>query len=235
MFYDFQGLSKHIPLSFKDDGLDHIRSNIVYPTIQHCQTIDKFDLNLVLININKLKPYRFIEDQTLQPILAKPTNFLLKEPMEVKYSNNLCNQQQVEETYSDTLLNEDPVETIHFSNLFVNELVQSIKGLTIDNLTKRRTNSDLSKLELVQIGDTNLLTRQLVKNQLVSPNFVQNNDISVNLIIGVDFLGLVCLKSCVVLQVLSTLQLQYKQPVCPLECLFSFSLWISLYFFLHKK
>ncbi len=28
-------------------------------------TIDKFDPNLVLININKLKPYKFIEDKTL--------------------------------------------------------------------------------------------------------------------------------------------------------------------------
>jgi hypothetical protein len=32
VFY-FQGLSKHITLSFKDDGLDHIGSNIVYQTI----------------------------------------------------------------------------------------------------------------------------------------------------------------------------------------------------------
>jgi hypothetical protein len=54
-------------------------------------TIDKFDPNLVLININKLKPYRFIEDQTLQPILAKPNDFLSEEPMDVKYFDNLCN------------------------------------------------------------------------------------------------------------------------------------------------
>ncbi len=38
-------------------------------------TIDKFDHNLVLININKLKPYRFVEDQTLQRILIKPSFF----------------------------------------------------------------------------------------------------------------------------------------------------------------
>jgi len=29
-------------------------------------TINKFDFNPVLVNINKLKPYRFIEDRTLQ-------------------------------------------------------------------------------------------------------------------------------------------------------------------------
>jgi hypothetical protein len=55
--------------------------------------IDKFDPNSVLVNIDKLKPYRFIEDETFQPILAKPNDFLLKDPIEVKYSNNMFNQQ----------------------------------------------------------------------------------------------------------------------------------------------
>jgi hypothetical protein len=53
--------------------------------------INKFDFNLVLININKLKSYRFIKDQTLQLVLAKPNDFLSKEPMEKKYSSNLSN------------------------------------------------------------------------------------------------------------------------------------------------
>jgi hypothetical protein len=33
-------------------------------------TIDKFDPNLVVFNINKLKPYRFVKDQTLQLVLT---------------------------------------------------------------------------------------------------------------------------------------------------------------------
>ncbi len=33
--------------------------------------IDKFDHNPVVVNINKLKPYKFIEDHTFQPILIK--------------------------------------------------------------------------------------------------------------------------------------------------------------------
>jgi hypothetical protein len=37
--------------------------------------IDKFDRNLLLVNINKLKPYRFVEDQTLQLVLAKFSDF----------------------------------------------------------------------------------------------------------------------------------------------------------------
>jgi hypothetical protein len=41
-------------------------------------TIDKFDHNLILVNIIKFKPYRFIKDQTLQPILVKPNDFFIK-------------------------------------------------------------------------------------------------------------------------------------------------------------
>ncbi len=41
-------------------------------------TIDKFDHNLVLVNINKLKPYIFVEDHTLQPILIESNDFLLE-------------------------------------------------------------------------------------------------------------------------------------------------------------
>jgi len=54
-------------------------------------TIDKFNPNLVLVNTNKLKPCRFIEDQTLQPILVKPNDFLSEELGEVKYFDNLFN------------------------------------------------------------------------------------------------------------------------------------------------
>jgi hypothetical protein len=54
-------------------------------------TINKFNLNLILVNINKLKPYRFIEDQTIQLVLANLNNILSKELMEVKYFDNLYN------------------------------------------------------------------------------------------------------------------------------------------------
>ncbi len=89
--------------------------------------MDKFDPNPVPININKLKPYRFIKDQTLQPILVKLSDFLSKEPVEVKYFDNLSNQQQVEEIYFDNFSKEEPVETIHPSNLFVKEPIQTNK------------------------------------------------------------------------------------------------------------
>ncbi len=51
--------------------------------------INIFDPNPILININKLKPYRFMEFQTFQLVLAKPSDFLPKEPMEVTHSDNL--------------------------------------------------------------------------------------------------------------------------------------------------
>jgi len=54
---------------FKDDGLDHIGSNVVCLIIFVLLVIiDKFDPNLVLININKLKPYMFIENKTLKHV-----------------------------------------------------------------------------------------------------------------------------------------------------------------------
>jgi hypothetical protein len=47
-------------------------------------TIDKFDLNPMLVNINRLKPYRFIEDKTLQPILVKLGDLMTNEPVQTK-------------------------------------------------------------------------------------------------------------------------------------------------------
>ncbi len=52
-------------------------------------TINKFDLNLISVNINKLKPYIFVEDQAFQPILVEPSDFLLEEPLEATHSNNM--------------------------------------------------------------------------------------------------------------------------------------------------
>ncbi len=52
-------------------------------------TIDKFDPNLVLININKLKPYKFVEYITLQLVLVKPNDLLTDEPIQIKEANSL--------------------------------------------------------------------------------------------------------------------------------------------------
>jgi hypothetical protein len=46
-------------------------------------TIDKFDLNLILVNINKLKPYQFVKDNTLQHVLVKLNDMLPKELVEI--------------------------------------------------------------------------------------------------------------------------------------------------------
>jgi hypothetical protein len=92
----------------------------------------------------------------------------------------------------------------------VKKLVQSnIKGLVANNLTERKTCNDLFEPKSVQTGDSDLLTKQLVKNQFVSPNSTQTNDISITLITCVKFLRQECPKSCVILQKppLSTLQL----------------------------
>jgi hypothetical protein len=83
-------------------------------------TIDKFDPNLILVSINKLKPYRFVEDQTLQPILTKPSDFPLKELIETNHFGNM--------------FIEELVDINHFGHLFIKELVKfHIKGLAINN------------------------------------------------------------------------------------------------------
>jgi hypothetical protein len=51
--------------------------------------IDKFYLNQEPVNNNKLKPYRFAEDHTFQPIIVKHCDFLLEEQMEITHFDNL--------------------------------------------------------------------------------------------------------------------------------------------------
>jgi hypothetical protein len=65
MYYGLHGLFLNMFPNFKNNGLDPIKYNIVYPIIPlYFVTIDKFDPNPLLVNINKLKPYRFIEEKT---------------------------------------------------------------------------------------------------------------------------------------------------------------------------
>ncbi len=55
--------------------------------------VNIFYPNSVLVNINKLKPYRFMEDQTLQPIWTKPNDFLPKELVEITHFDNMSTKQ----------------------------------------------------------------------------------------------------------------------------------------------
>jgi hypothetical protein len=69
-------------------------------------------------------------------------------------------KQLVKVTHSNNLLNEELVETNHSSNMFVKKLVQfNIIGLTSNNLIERRTNSDLSNLELGETDINDLLKK----------------------------------------------------------------------------
>jgi hypothetical protein len=72
-------------LIFRNDGSDDIKSNIVCPIILfYFVIIDKFDPNPILININKLKAYRYIENITLQLVLANPSDLVIDEPIQTK-------------------------------------------------------------------------------------------------------------------------------------------------------
>ncbi len=78
-----KAISKHAPKIQRWFGTYRIQycllNNIVLLVI-----IDKFDPNLVLVNINKLKPYMFIEDKTLQLVLIKLNDLLIDEPIRTK-------------------------------------------------------------------------------------------------------------------------------------------------------
>jgi hypothetical protein len=110
--------------------------------------------------------------------------------------------------------------------------------LIVNSPIKRRTINSLFNPELVEMGTRDLLKRQPVGNILISLNSMRSNDVSVNLIIGVNFLTQVSPKSCVIFQALPlfALWMWYKNPAYPLqECFFIFSFWISLYLLLHQN
>jgi hypothetical protein len=114
-------------------------------------TIDKFDSNLILVNINKLKPYRFVEDQTLQHVLAKCSDFLLEELVETTHSGNMFIEELIETTHSSNQFIEEPVETNHYGNLFTKEIVKlHIKGLITDMLIEKKPKYNLSNQKLVK-------------------------------------------------------------------------------------
>ncbi len=91
-------------------------------------TIDKFHLDPMLVNINELKPYQFIEDKTLQAILVKPSDMVMDElvqtreleplpielekiqPIEFELVYNYLTPGNIEKTY---------VLVHHYHNVFV--------------------------------------------------------------------------------------------------------------------
>ncbi len=114
-------------------------------------TIDKFDFNLVLFNINKLKPYRFVENHTFQLVIVKLSNFSSKELVETNHFGNM--------------FNEELVETNHFGNMFIKEPVKlHTKGLITNNLIEKIINYSLSNQEFIEENINDLLKKQLVGN-----------------------------------------------------------------------
>ncbi len=88
-------------------------------------TIDKFDPNPILVNINKLKPYKFTQGHTFQPILAKLNDLLPEELVETNQFGNLFIKELVETNY--------------FGNLFIKERIDlHIGGTTINKLVKKK-------------------------------------------------------------------------------------------------
>jgi hypothetical protein len=107
-------------------------------------TIDKFDPNPILVNINKLKIYRFVEDHTFQHVLAKHSDLISEGPVETIYFGNM--------------FIEELTEINPYDNLFVEGLVKfHTRGLITINLIEKKTNCSLSNQELVEKYTNDLL------------------------------------------------------------------------------
>jgi len=70
-------------------------------------TINKFNPNLVLVNINKLTPYRFIEDKTLHLVLAKPNDLITKKPFQINFFEPLLVENDIFEPIVFELVNDN--------------------------------------------------------------------------------------------------------------------------------
>ncbi len=57
--------------------------------------IDKFDPNPIFVNINKLNPYRFIEDKTLQLVVINPSDVVVDEHVQTKNLNQYLLKMQI--------------------------------------------------------------------------------------------------------------------------------------------
>ncbi len=152
-------------------------------------TIDKFDPNLVLVNINKLKLYRCVKDHIFQPVIAKLNDLLSKESVETNHYNNMFTKELIEVNHFNDLFIEGLVETNHYGNLFIEELVEfHTKDMAVDDPIETRTIRNLSNQTLVKKGISDMLERQSFEEVFVNPIHVQINDVSVNLMLNVSFI-----------------------------------------------
>jgi hypothetical protein len=62
MFYGFSKEKKHIWEISRKDGLVHLGYNIAYPIILfYFVFVNNFEPNPILVNVNKLKPYTYVD------------------------------------------------------------------------------------------------------------------------------------------------------------------------------
>jgi hypothetical protein len=109
-----------------------------------------------------------------QPVLVKPNDLLVEEPVETNHYGNLFTKESVETNHFGNLFVEDLIETHHFGDLFTKKLVRIyqcskifIKELiefhTKDMLAKysveTRTNCNLSNQELIELGIGDMLEK----------------------------------------------------------------------------
>lgn len=114
------------------------------------------------------------------------------------------NESQIEFFFPNFLLVfiKELIETNHSGKLFIEEPIKSHdEGIIVNKLVEKKTNCDLSNQKPIEEGTNNLLKMQLIKEVLISHIPTQTNDVSINLVIGVNFLKKVCPKGNVAFQV----------------------------------
>jgi hypothetical protein len=72
-------------LNSREDGLGHIESNIVCLIILfYLSPLISLILTQLFVNNNKLKPYKFIQDRTLQPVLDNLSDLVTDELVQIE-------------------------------------------------------------------------------------------------------------------------------------------------------
>jgi hypothetical protein len=96
MSYGFPKEKKHIWANSRKYSLVHLGYNIAYPIILFLLVyINTFEPNPILVNVNKLKPYTYV-DQTLKGIQSLEDQKSLQSINENHMENNLIKIQKIE-------------------------------------------------------------------------------------------------------------------------------------------
>ncbi len=138
MFCGFQRAISHTQGSLLGNGLDRIKNNVLPNNIMLLVTIEKFETNHVLVNVNKLKPYKYMEYEVQKQEQQMPIywgqsvggiqaeNFDIKvddEDYEIQkpHMKNVKDEEQIKDPTMNTIL----IFNLQMNNKFMNNNCRS--------------------------------------------------------------------------------------------------------------